>query len=185
MTQTVVELGQKRCDELGFSRRIEFKLAEATDTGLPDAKADFVWGQDAWCYVNGKTALIAEVVRLVRPGGTIAFTDWLAGNVPMSQAEYTRVLAFMKFPSMGTLAGYSELLKANECEVIIAEDTGRFSPCIDLYVKMLAEQLGYDALKIISFDVQMFEAIIEEMAFMQTLAHEQKIIQGLIVAKKL
>ena len=28
--------------------------------GLPDAEADFVWGEDAWCYVEHKDALIVD-----------------------------------------------------------------------------------------------------------------------------
>jgi SAM-dependent methyltransferase len=31
------------------------------------------WSEDAWCYVADKPKLIAEAVRMVRPGGVIAF----------------------------------------------------------------------------------------------------------------
>ena len=42
----------------------------------------------------------------------------------------------------------------------------------------------YDALKIIGFDMELMGAMGGEMAFMQTLAHEGKIAQGLFVAAK-
>ena len=46
-TAAMVEKGQRRCRDEGSSSRIEFKLAEATKTGLPSGEADFVWGEDA------------------------------------------------------------------------------------------------------------------------------------------
>ena len=56
-----------------------FVLADVCASGLPAATADFVWGEDAWCYVVDKPRLVAEAARLVKPGGTIAFTDWVEG----------------------------------------------------------------------------------------------------------
>ena len=35
---------------------------DACETGLPAGEADFVWGEDAWCYVPDKAKLVAEVV---------------------------------------------------------------------------------------------------------------------------
>jgi len=37
--------------------------------GLPSDSADFVWSEDAWCYVPDKPKLIAEAARIVRRGG--------------------------------------------------------------------------------------------------------------------
>ena len=83
-----------------------------------------------------------------------------------------------------TLSGYRALLEANGCTVSLAEDTGRFAPYVDLYLNMLTMQLTYDALKIIGFDVELMGAMGGEMAFMQGLAHEGKIAQGIFVATR-
>ncbi|MCX5653908.1 MAG: methyltransferase domain-containing protein [Planctomycetota bacterium] len=182
-TPTVVERGRQRCKAEGSDGKINFVLADVTASGLPDACADFVWGEDAWCYVVDKPKLIAEAARLVRPGGTIAFTDWVEGK-PMTAAEADRFLAFMKFPNMQDIGGYSSLLAANGCEVQIAADTGRYAPCIDLYLNMLNMQLTYDALRTINFDMNLMGALGGEMQFAQELAHAGKIIQGLFVARK-
>jgi ubiquinone/menaquinone biosynthesis C-methylase UbiE len=64
-TSAVVELGRTRCAAEGLSDRIAFVLADAVSSGLPAASADFVWGEDAWCYVTDKAALIAEAARVV------------------------------------------------------------------------------------------------------------------------
>lgn len=183
-TKTVVERGRERTSEEGLSDRVKFVLADVCDSGLPGGSADFVWGEDAWCYVADKVKLIAEAARLVKTGGVIAFTDWVEGPNPLTFEEAQRFMDFMKFPSMQDIDGYSELLQRNGCEVVIAEDTGRFAPCVDLYLQMLDMQLTSDALRIIGYDMNVMQALGGEMGFTQKLAHEKKLIQGLFVARK-
>jgi SAM-dependent methyltransferase len=183
-TAKVLERGCRRCQEQGLSDRIEFTLADVCNSGLPDARADFVWGEDAWCYVVDKERLIAEAVRMTRPGGAIAFTDWIEGEPALTDGEAERCLRFMKFPNVLGREEYVRLLGKHDCDILVAEDTGRFAPCVDLYLNMLNMQLTYDALKIIGFDGAMMESLAAEMAFMQKLAHAGKIAQGLFVARK-
>jgi SAM-dependent methyltransferase len=141
-------------------------------------------GEDAWCYVVDKAKLIAEAARLVKPGGIIAFTDWIEGPAGLSDGEAERFLRFMKFPSVQDLDGYVGLLSDNDCEVTVSQDTGRFAPYVDLYLNMLNMQLTYDALRIIGFDMALMGALGAEMSFMQDLAHAGKIAQGQFVARK-
>jgi len=183
-TDTVVNRGQKMCRDEGLDNNIQFILADVCKSGLPDAEADFVWGEDAWCYVEDKPKLIAEASGLVKPGGKIAFTDWIEGTVEMSEEEANRYLTFMKFPNILTLDEYCDLLKTNGCEIVVAEDTGQFTSCCELYMSMLDRQLTYDALKIIGFDTALMEMLAGEMMFMLGLADAGKIAQGLIVAQK-
>ena len=183
-TETVLERGRRRCEQEGMSDRIEFTLADVCDSGLADASADFVWGEDAWCYVVDKEKLICEAARIVKPGGTIAFTDWIEAKAGLTDAEAERFLKFMKFPNIETIEGYSDLLAANGCDLVMAEQTGRFAPHVDLYLNMLNMQLTYDALKIIGFNTDLMQAMGAEMAFMQALAHAGKIAQGLFIARK-
>jgi hypothetical protein len=55
---------------------------------------------------------------------------------------------------------------------------------VDLYLDMLNKQLTYDALRIIGFDQGLMRALGQEMTFMQQLAHEGKLAQGLFIAMK-
>jgi SAM-dependent methyltransferase len=183
-TPAMVELGIERNQELGISDRMEFVIGDACESNLAAESADFVWGEDAWCYVVDKEKLISEAARLVKPGGVVAFTDWVEGPTPLTSSESERFLKFMKFANIQDIGGYSSLLKSNGCDVLFAENTGRYAPCIDLYLSMLDMQLTYDALKIIGFDMNVMGFLAGEMAFIQGLAHSEKIIQGLFVAKK-
>lgn len=183
-TPTVLKLARERAAAEGVTERVTFVEAEVCATGLPGGSFDFVWGEDAWCYVENKPALIAEAARLLKPGGLVAFTDWMEGPTPMTDDEAKRYLTFMKFPNVITLAEYTALLQRNGCETRAALDTGRFPQYVPLYLDMLEKQLTYDALKIIGFDQALAGALIGEMRFLQSLAEAGKIIQGLIVARK-
>ena len=109
-----------------------FSRENACATGLPSIRFDFVWGEDAWCYVENKASLIAEAVRLVKRNGRIAFTDWMEGPTRLTASEACRYLGFMKFPNVLTLAEYRSLLESNGCSVQVAHDTGRFAGCMPL-----------------------------------------------------
>ncbi len=184
MTSAMIDLGKQRCADEGYADRATFILAKAIDTGLPDGQFDFVWGEDAWCYVDDKPSLIKEATRLIKPGGTIAFTDWCEGPAGLSDEQAQRFLAFMKFPSFATCDDYRHLLEANNCDVLEADDTGQFPPHVDLYIDMVSKQLTYDALKIIGFDQSLLQQIAGELGFVRTLAHEKRIIQARFIAHK-
>lgn len=183
-TETMIQRGRERVESEGFDDQITFTLADACESGLSDGSADFVWGEDAWCYVEDKATLVSEAARIVKRHGTVAFTDWIEGDTEMSDDEAERLLKFMKFPNLLNLQEYKDMLVQNGCEILVSEDTGRFATCVDLYINMLNQQLTYDALKIIGFDADMMEAMAEEMAFMQELAQSGKLVQGMFVAKK-
>lgn len=183
-TEAVVERGRKRTAEEGLADRVRFVLADVCDSGLPSDASDFVWAEDAWCYVKDKPRLIAEASRIVRPGGTIAFTDWMEGPAGLSSTEAERLLGFMKFPTLASIPGYSRLLEKSGCRVEAAEDTGRFARYMDLYMSMLDMQLTYDALRILGFDMSTMEMLAGEMVFLRDLAHSGKVAQGRFIARK-
>jgi ubiquinone/menaquinone biosynthesis C-methylase UbiE len=183
-TTKMIQRGRERCAAEGLADRIKFVQADVCQSGLPTASADFVWGEDAWCYVADKQRLIAEAARLVKPGGVIAFTDWVEGPTPLTNSETERYLRFMKFPSYASPEDYVQFLQTSGCDLLVAEDTQRFAPCLDLYLAMLNQQLTYDALKIIGFDLPLLQQMGEEMKFIQQLAHQGKVIQGMFVARR-
>lgn len=183
-TGKVLAQAETRCAEQGLAGKARFVKADVTSTGLPPESFDFVWGEDAWCYVENKEALISEAARIVKPGGIIAFTDWIEGPEPLTDQEAARLLSFMKFPSINDLQGYCCALKASGFTVTAAEYTSRFAPYCDLYIKMLTMQLTTDALRIIGFNSELLSGLGTEMQFMKELADAGKIEQGLFTARK-
>jgi ubiquinone/menaquinone biosynthesis C-methylase UbiE len=112
-TESVVERGRNRCRDEGLADRVGFVHGDACSSGLPSASADFIWCEDAWCYVPDKSKLAAAATRLVRPGGVIAFSDWVEGPVELNEPEAQRFLAMMSFANVEDIGGYTRLLSEN------------------------------------------------------------------------
>jgi SAM-dependent methyltransferase len=183
-TERVVQRGREICEREGFDGPIRFVLGDACATGLPAGSADFVWGEDAWCYVERKDALIAEAARLLPPGGTIAFTDWVEGPAQLSSREADRLLRHMRFPSLLSVDDYRDLLVGAGFRVDVAQDTGRFAPHFNLYRQIVTQQLTYDALKAVGFDAERMDALEREREFIAQVARETKLIQAMFVAHR-
>ena len=183
-TPHVLERARKRCTADNLQDKTTLVEADVCATGLTDASMDLVWGEDAWVYVVDKAALIHEGARLLKPGATMAFTDWVEGPEPLTADESERFMRFMKFPSLASLDDYINLMKKEGLDVKHAENTGRYAPCIELYIRMLTEQLTFDALHIIGYDQALMQTLGAEMQFIKQLADANKIIQGLYVAQK-
>lgn len=184
-TKTVHEKAMARAKQEGLQDKLEFKLADVTQVPYPDNTFDFVWGEDAWCYVVDKDKLISEAARILKSGGKLAFTDWIESSVGLSDEEATRINKFMKFPYMENLKGYSALIEKHGLKLIETEDlTDEFASYCDFYIKMLTDQFTYDALKIIGDDMNLFQAMGGEMAFMAQKSHEKKMGRGRFIAEK-
>jgi SAM-dependent methyltransferase len=183
-TEQVVERGREVCRAEGLDERISLVVGDACATGLPTGRADFVWGEDAWCYVEDKRALIVEAARLLRLGGTIAFTDWVEGPAELGALEAERLLRFMRFPSILNIDDYRNLLGETGLRIEASEDTGRFAPYFDLYRDMITMQLTYDALKAVDFDSERMNYLEAERDFVRQLGREAKLIQAMFVARK-
>lgn len=57
---------------------VDWRVGDASDTGLPDASFDAVVSNMGIVFVEPATQ-VAEIARLLRPGGVLAFSTWVRG----------------------------------------------------------------------------------------------------------
>jgi ubiquinone/menaquinone biosynthesis C-methylase UbiE len=182
-TEAVISKASQRAEDEGMERKLNFKVGNAMNIPYENEKFDFVWGEDAWCYVIDKDILIQEAVRVLKPGGIIAFTDWIEGATGLSDEEALRINTFMKFPDMKSIKGYHSLLVRHGFEIKESTEI-EFAKYVDLYITMLTEQLSYDALKILGDDMDLFQAMGVEMDYMRNRIHEGKMARGRFIGVK-
>lgn len=180
-TSHMVEEAKKRAPFDAW--KIEFRLGNVLDVPYPSGTFDFVWGEDAWCYVTDKNKLISEAARILKRGGTVAFTDWVEGSAGLTDEEARRFNTFMKFPDVQSVPGYRALLEKHGFEVKEAAPI-EFAKYVDLYIAMLTEQLTFDALRILGDDMELFKALGGEMVDMQQKVHAGKIARGRFIGVK-
>lgn len=104
-----------------LSHLVSFCNADVRDVPFPDASFDVVLSQEAFAHVPDKPRLVAELVRLVRPGGTIAFTD-IVRRAPLDADTADRLASGMAFTEIESSPGYVRLLEAHGCTVVSEED---------------------------------------------------------------
>lgn len=183
VTENMISEARQRAKNEGMEENVSFKTGDVTNIPYENEEFDFVWGEDAWCYVLDKKTLIEEAARILKPGGTIAFTDWIEGEKGLSDEEAQRINTFMKFPDVESVKGYRSLLEEHGFEIKESEEI-EFARYLDLYITMLTEQLTSDALKILGDDMELFQGMGEEMDYLRNRAHEGKMARGRFIAIK-
>jgi SAM-dependent methyltransferase len=73
LSATAAKRAAERAGPLGMTGRATFRQGTFEATGLSAASADAVMSVDALQYAPDKTRALAEVARILRPGGRFAF----------------------------------------------------------------------------------------------------------------
>lgn len=121
LTESRYRAAIRLTEMVGLHDLVDFRHGNALEMPFADASFDVVVGQEAWCHIPDKPRLISECVRVVKPGGVIAFTDILRKD-KLSDADMRRLRSEMTFPELESLAGYCQLLERNGCTVVERDD---------------------------------------------------------------
>jgi ubiquinone/menaquinone biosynthesis C-methylase UbiE len=181
-TQRMHQEALRRTEEAGLAGKVEFKLGNALDMPFRANSFDVVWGQDAWCYITDKERLIQECARVVKPGGVVAFTDWLETG-PLSDEEWTALHTFMVFPYMETLEGYAALVEAAGLTLIEKTDlTPDFAAHVPQYLDMVQDQYRQGILD--NYGQEMYDEVVQGLELWRDASAAGKVGRGRIVARK-
>ena len=161
--------------------RVQFHHANALETGLADETFDVIVSQEAFCHIPNKKTLIAECVRLLKPGGRIVYTDILTRNTMTTEIR-SRLESEMVFSELSTLEQYCDLLKQNSCQVVEVEDLSND------WAQILIDRLAmYRSLKeqtVSSFGLEHFEKWDSTYSFFVGLYRSGELGGGRFVAQK-
>jgi ubiquinone/menaquinone biosynthesis C-methylase UbiE len=161
--------------------RVLFHHANALQTGLADETFDVIVSQEAFCHIPNKKTLIAECVRLLKPGGRIVYTDILARN-SMTNEIRSRLENEMAFSELSTLEQYCHLLEEKSCQVVEVEDLS------DDWAQILIDRLAmYRSLKeqtVSSFGLAHFQKWDRTYSFFVGLYRSGELGGGRFVARK-
>jgi ubiquinone/menaquinone biosynthesis C-methylase UbiE len=67
---------RSRAAELDLAGKADYRVGSFEDTGLEDAAVDAIMSVDALLFTPDKRAALAELGRVLRPGGRLVFTSW-------------------------------------------------------------------------------------------------------------
>ena len=164
----------------GIEDKVIFRVGDALHMPFTDHTFSVVWGQDAWCYVLDKEQLIAEIARVLKPHGRVAFTDWVETD-KINDDERMQLNEFMTIPYLESCDGYVQLLKQAGFSVEEAETLDeRFTEYVGKYATTVSNVLRDIIIK--RYSESVFERLNEGVQRWLIAAQARKVTQCRIVA---
>ncbi|MGH3775985.1 MAG: class I SAM-dependent methyltransferase [Pseudonocardiaceae bacterium] len=98
LSQDMLAIARRRADD--FGRRVELRVGDAEALEMPSATFDTVVCTFSLCAIPDHRKALAEMVRVLRPGGVLLLADHVAGSGRVLRAGQ-RVLELVTIPLGG------------------------------------------------------------------------------------
>src|SRR5262249_35013220 len=101
----------RRLTELvGMDDRVTFVEGDVTALPFPDASFDACLSQESFLHIADKSRLFGECRRVLRPGGRLVFSDWVA--LRLSSEDLDRLAAAFRAAGIVSRERYLQELGA-------------------------------------------------------------------------
>jgi len=109
----LLERARRTAAAAGVAARMTFTLAEPGPLPFEAQTFDVVFSKDALIHIPDKRALYKEILRVLKPGGLFAASDWLASAGAMDDPAFRRYvdLGHLKF-TMATAQETASVMRA-------------------------------------------------------------------------
>ncbi len=94
----------------GLSDRVRIVEGNVMAVTLPDDSVDAVVSQEAFLHVPDKSKVLSEAYRILKSGGRLAFTDWVAHR-PLSKDDAELMWAGMAATNLYDIPAYKKLIE--------------------------------------------------------------------------
>lgn len=84
----LIERAVRNVEKVGLQDQIELQLVAPGPLPFDDATFDVVFSKDSIIHITDKQAFYREVLRVLKPGGLFAASDWLAGENADTMPDY-------------------------------------------------------------------------------------------------
>jgi sarcosine/dimethylglycine N-methyltransferase len=109
---------------VGLQDKVRILEGNVMQVPLADGSIDVVVSQEALLHVPDKRRALAEAWRILKPGGRIAFTDWVAHR-PLSGADRALMWQGMAVTDLYDLPAYAGLVREAGFSIDTVEDLTR------------------------------------------------------------
>ncbi len=119
----IIARAERNAAEAGVGASVDCRLVEPGPLPFEPASFDLVFSKDALIHIPDKKALYLEILRVLKPGGLFAASDWLAGENALQNAAFRRYidLGHLKF-TMATAAETAGIMREAGFESVETRD---------------------------------------------------------------
>jgi len=115
-TLSRIEAARRLTQRVQLDHLIDFVHGDAAAMTLPSSRYDVLIAQESWLHIPDKAALISECVRVLKPGGRIAFTDIVVRS-ELDRPTEERLAAEMHTANIASADNYVALLEKHGCVI--------------------------------------------------------------------
>lgn len=105
LSNVEIEEATKQTKAQGLESLVAFDCGDFHELPYADESFDVVWSQDSLMYGADKQQILKEVVRVMKPGGILDFTDILASR-DLEPADRQRLYERVRTPEMWDIERY-------------------------------------------------------------------------------
>lgn len=139
--QDLLEKATANAAEANLADRLSYGRIDPGPLPFAEASYDFVFSKDAFLHVADKPALFAEIRRVLRPGGWLVASDWMASEDREAIPAWRDYQARAPYPVRPATAGATERdLRAAGFEAVATRDRNAWYA--DVAVRDLAQIEG-------------------------------------------
>jgi SAM-dependent methyltransferase len=165
---------------IGLAHLADYRQGDATDLPFDDEEFDVVWSEHAAMNIPDKARLYKEMHRVLKPGGTLAIYDVLAG--PSGPVLFP--VPWARTPDTSFLVNPSELRSLLEDAGFTVTDWSDTTEAARAWFVALAERIRKEGFPALGFHVLMgtdFQAMAQNQG---RNLQEGRIALGQVVARK-
>lgn len=115
---------------VGLQHAARVLQGNVMDTPLPDGTMDAVVSQEAFCHVPDLKKTLLQAFRILKKGGRVAFTDWIA-HEPLTSEDAMLMWEGMAIQPLQSMQSYRALVEAAGFHIVSATDlTSEWGPIL-------------------------------------------------------
>jgi len=136
LTPSRVAAAQELIALVGLQVSARVEQGNVMEAPLADGSREVVVSQEALCHVPDRRRTLAEAYRILRTGGRLAMTDWIA-NTPLSAEDAKLMWDGMAIQPLETLSSYGDIAREAGFRVQTAADlTEEWGPILEQRLAM-------------------------------------------------
>ncbi|MEX2578075.1 MAG: methyltransferase domain-containing protein [Verrucomicrobiales bacterium] len=126
----------------GSLPRPRFLCRDWLENGLPDGSADAVLSIECFSHVDDKAAFFREIARVLKPGGRVGMTAWLARERPRPWEVRHLLEPICREGRLAGLVDLSELREFAESAGLVVDDLRDIGPRVGKTWRVIVKRLA-------------------------------------------